>query len=250
MALKAILDSLDGLSDDLKKLYTQKDGKYHLDVDGMVDKTRLDEFRNNNIELKKQLDDLAAKYKDIDPETVRELLKKEKEIKEKKMLDAGKVDELLEERTKAMRTDYEKQIKTLTEKVTSSDSQLERLVIDNALKDAGLKAGVRDTAMEDVVLRGRARYKMQDGKAVPMTADGKVIYGKDGETPETMTEWFGSLASAAPHLFNPSNGSGANGSGSKNGQKSMTRKEFEGLGPQEQMAAAAQMSKKELVVTD
>lgn len=250
MALKAILDSLDGLSDDLKKLYTQKDGKYHLDVDGMVDKTRLDEFRNNNIELKKQLDDVKKQYDGIDVEQVRELIKKDAALKEKKLIDAGDIEKLVAERTASMKADYEKQIKTLAEKVTSSDSQLERLVIDNALKDAGLKAGVRDTAMEDVVLRGRARYKMQDGKAVPMTADGKVIYGKDGETPETMTEWFGSLASAAPHLFNPSNGSGANGSGSKNGQKSMTRKEFEGLGPQEQMAAAAQMSKKELVVTD
>lgn len=250
MALKAILDSLDGLSDDLKKLYTQKDGKYHLDVDGMVDKTRLDEFRNNNIELKKQLDDVKKQYDGIDVEQVRELIRKDAALKEKKLIDAGDIEKLVAERTASMKADYEKQIKTLTEKVASSDSQLERLVIDNALKDAGLKAGVRDTAMEDVVLRGRARYKMQDGKAVPMTADGKVIYGKDGETPETMTEWFGSLASAAPHLFNPSNGSGANGSGSKNGQKSMTRKEFEGLGPQEQMAAAAQMSKKELVVTD
>lgn len=33
MALKAILESLDGVSDDIKKEYTEKDGKFYLDVE-------------------------------------------------------------------------------------------------------------------------------------------------------------------------------------------------------------------------
>lgn len=35
MALKSILNSLDGLSDDVKKEYTEKDGKFYLDIEGL-----------------------------------------------------------------------------------------------------------------------------------------------------------------------------------------------------------------------
>lgn len=35
MALKSILESLDGLSEDVKKEYTEKDGKFYLDIEGL-----------------------------------------------------------------------------------------------------------------------------------------------------------------------------------------------------------------------
>lgn len=35
MSLKSVLTSLDGLSDDLKKEYTEKDGKFYLDLEGL-----------------------------------------------------------------------------------------------------------------------------------------------------------------------------------------------------------------------
>ena len=231
MALKAILKSLEGLSDELKKQYVEKDGAYHLDADGLVPKDRVDEFRNNNIDLKKQLDDLKKTYEGIDVEQVKELLKKEIQLKEKKLIDSGKVDELLEERTKSMKTEYEKKIKELSDKVASSDTQLERLVIDNAIQSEAVKSGVRDTAMEDVLLRGRARFKLQDGKAVPLNGEGKTIYGKDGSTPESMTEWVSGLSTSTPHLFKPSTGGGTNGNNGNgsNGAKTMKRADFDAL---------------------
>jgi len=232
MALKAILKSLDGLSDDVKKLYVEKEGAFHLDVDGMVNKDRVDEFRNKNIDLIKQLDDLTKRYEGIDPDQVKELLKKEAQLREKKMIDAGKIPELVEEQVKAMRADYEKKIKDLTDKISVSDKQLERLVIDNSIQAESVKAGVRDTAMPDVLLRGRARYKLVDGKAVPIGDDGKTIYGKDGSTPESMTEWVSGLSTSAPHLFKPSIGGGTNGNngnGTGNGAKTLKRADFEAL---------------------
>jgi hypothetical protein len=42
MALKAILTTLDQLSDDLKKLYKKRDdGKFTLDVEGLVEREKL-----------------------------------------------------------------------------------------------------------------------------------------------------------------------------------------------------------------
>ena len=41
MALKLIIDSLEGLSDSVKELYKEKDGKFHLDVDGIEDTSGL-----------------------------------------------------------------------------------------------------------------------------------------------------------------------------------------------------------------
>src|SRR5690606_29103586 len=37
MALKSILESLDGLPEDIKKEYTEKDGKFYLDLEGLDD---------------------------------------------------------------------------------------------------------------------------------------------------------------------------------------------------------------------
>lgn len=35
MALKSVLESLDGLSEDIKKEYTERDGKFYLDIEGL-----------------------------------------------------------------------------------------------------------------------------------------------------------------------------------------------------------------------
>ena len=62
MALKAILASLDGLDEATKALYTKgEDGKYHLDVEGMVGKSKLDEFREKNVQMAKELQTLKDK---------------------------------------------------------------------------------------------------------------------------------------------------------------------------------------------
>ncbi len=238
MALKPVLQSLDGLSDDLKKQYVQKGDEFQLNVEGgLVSREKLEEFRDNNIELKKKNESLEEKYKGIDPAEARELLKISQSLKETKLIDAGKIDEVVEERTKAMKADYEGKLSALTEKDVKQSRQLESLLIDTAIQAEAVKAGVLDKAMDDVLLRGHAEWKVVEGKAVRMRGD-KIVYGKDGTTPESMSEYIAGLSSSAPHLFKPSTGGGANGSGGANGAKTMTRAAWDALDPATKMAKA------------
>lgn len=237
MALKASIDSLDAVAEPLREFYAEKDGKFVLQAEGLVPKARLDEFRETNIAAKRELDELRSRYEGVDPDKFRELAEKDQKLRDKKLIEAGKIDELLAERTAAMKAEHEKQFGSIKGERDALTKQLEGLLVDNAIRDAAAKGSVRPTAVEDVLLRGKQIFRLQDGKAVPFDGD-KPIFGKDGE-PMTMAEWVGGLAERAPHLFEASTGTGATGAtGAGPVGKTMTRAQFEALGPTERLAAA------------
>jgi hypothetical protein len=217
MALKAVLDSLDGLPDILHEHYLKDDtsGKYVLAADGLVPKTKLDEFRNNNIELLRKQDEQNARFAGIDLEEYKALKTEKQKNAEKKLIDSGKVDELVESRVTEMRTTYESQL--TAEKTSNSQlrTRLEVVLIDSELAKAAAEAGVVETAVDDIIWRGRQTFKLDNDKVVPKQGD-QIMYGSDGVTPLSIKEWLSKLAVGAPHLFKASKGGGADG-GSRNG---------------------------------
>lgn len=230
MSLKLQIDKLEDAPEAARSLYVEKEGKFVLPVEGVVDKSKLDEFRSNNVALKSQLDELAKKFDGVDPAEFKRLSEEHSKVKNKKLVEEGKIEELLTDRTAAMTKEYNAQIKKQADELGTTRAQLEKLLIDNAIQMEAAKAGVRVTAMEDILLRGRQRFKLQDGMAVPVGQDGKVIYGKDGVSPQSMIEWLADLAPAAPHLFESSTGGGTKpGAGGKPGEKVVKRSAFEAL---------------------
>ena len=213
MKLKFKLESLDGLDAAIAALYEQgADGAFYLSVDGAVGKDKLDEFRNNNVKLLKDLE----KFKDVDPAKYQELLALAKKQDEKKLIDAGDLDKVVEQRVGEMKSTYETQLQTLTQENSVAKRQLEALLIDNAVRDAALKSGVQATAVDDVLLRAKATFQIKEGNAVPVDAQGNVVYGKDGTSPMSVADWTTGLKKQAPHLFQGSQGGGAQGSGKGN----------------------------------
>lgn len=213
MKLKYRIAKLEDVEEAYRGLYVQTEaGDFVLAVDGAVDKTKLDEFRTNNIELQKRLDN----YKDLTPEKVAELQELEKKRKEKELLDKGEIDTVIANRVGEMKTNYETTIAELNSKFSTANKQLEVLMIDNAVRDMAIKAGVRETAVDDVLLRAKTTFTIKDGKAVAVQIkDGKeeMLYGSDGTNPLTIQEWGKNLKTQAPHLFKESQGGGAPGSG-------------------------------------
>lgn len=184
-------------------------------------KVKLDEFRANNVKLMKDMDTLSAKFEGIDLDGYNDMLKQQQALKDKKLLDAGKIDELLEERTKAMREQHNKELEKIQGTNKTLNTQLETLVIDNAVRDSASKAGVVDTGIDDVLLRSQAVFSLKEGKAVPHDRDGNVIYGEGTSEPMSVNEWVKGQMEVAPHLFKSSQGGGSEhgknftGSGSK-----------------------------------
>ena len=206
--LKFIVDTLEGVDQSVASLYEkQEDGKFRLNVEGAVPREKLDEFRNTNIELLKKVD----AFKGVDVKKYSELLALEKRVTDKELVDAGKVDEVVQGRISQMKTEHEGVVGQLNEQLGIANRQLESLLIDSAVRVKALESGVLPTAVDDVMLRAKTAFKIVDGRAVPHS-DGKVVYGKDGVNPMSVEEWIGSLAKNAPHLFGSTQGGGASGS--------------------------------------
>jgi len=172
-------------------------------------KTKLDEFRSNNVKLLKDMETLTTKFDGIDVDSYNTMLKQQQAQKDKKLIDAGKIDELLEERTKTMRDTHNKEIEKIQGVNQTLNKQLETLVIDNAVRDSATKAGVVDTGIDDVLLRSQSVFSLEKGKAVPHDKNGNIIYGEGTSEPMSVGEWVKSQVEVAPHLFKSSNGSGS-----------------------------------------
>jgi len=220
MALKFVLDIIDDLDEGIQKLYSKhSDGKYYLDVDGAVAKTKVDEFRDNNISLKQELEKMTDKFGNIDLEKYQELMDKAALDDGKKRITMEKVDDIVAERTTKMKEEHQNQVNALTNNNTTLSGQLDSLLIDGAVRNAAVEAKVRPGALEDVVLRAKTTFKVVDGKAVAHDDKGNVIYGKDGTNPLNPTEWLGGLKTSADHLFEQSKGGGAGGGDNRGGDQ-------------------------------
>lgn len=218
MALKFKVAKLDELPEAIRSLYRPEGDAFVLDAEGVVPKERVDEFRNNNIQLQQQLD----KFKNIDPTKHNELLAIQREIEEGKLIKEGKLEEVVNLRVGTMKTTYEQQIEQLNNANQQSSAQLAILLIDNAIKSEAIKNGIYATAVDDIVLRARSVYSVDKGNPVPKNDKGEVIYGKDGTTPMPIGEWILNQKKVAPHLFHGSQGSGAGG-GRGNGSSDVAK---------------------------
>lgn len=197
----------DALDDGKKGFYGVNDnGDYILQVEGAVDRARLDEFRTTNTSLMQRLD----QFKDVDPAKIQEMLDNERKIAEKKLIDAGDIDGLVNQRTATMKQTYDGTITNLTKNLDTATRQLETLLIDNTVREQAAKVGVAATAVDDVLLRAKTVFKVEEGRPVAKDSSGNLIYGKDGNSSLSVPEWISGLKEQAPHLFIPSTGSGSN----------------------------------------
>lgn len=154
-------------------------------------------------ELQKQNALLAAKlarFDGIDPEVVKQLTAKFASEEEKKLLEKGGVEAVVEGRLGAMKADFDKKEKAFSERLAKlSDAQL-----TSTLVQAASKGGVLATAIDDVIYRAKAAGwgVGEDGN---ISAGG--MRGKDGK-PLSVDEWIDSLKTTAPHFYNTPQGGG------------------------------------------
>lgn len=232
--LKFKVAKIEDVQEQFRGLYAQgSDGFFYLQAEGAVDKAKLDEFRNNNVELMKQIE----KFKDVDPTKYQELMAIQRKIEEKELIEKGEIEKLVGLRVGEMKRQYDEQIAALTKTNETNTRQLEVLTIDNAVREHATKLGVQPTAVDDVLLRAKTVFRLHEGKPTAFDKDGQPIYGKDGQTTLAIPEYIGGLKEQAPHLFMPSQGSGSQNTGrtANNGGQN--------LSPTQKIAAGlAQMS--------
>ena len=248
MGLRALIQSLDDVDEQYRGLYTRTDDGYVLDIDDGEFKSRISEFRNNNIDLRRKIDAAkgqeeelerlrgqVSKFKDIDPEKALDALQQMDKLKDKELLDSGKLDELVAQRVERqvenMRKDYEGKVSALqgaVEELTGSRDNFRNLYANNVTDSTLLQAigeigTLRKGAAKDALGRGREVWQVNDeGGLTPVGSDGKVLYGRDGKSPITPNEWAESLMLDASYLFEGSTGGGSRsntGNGAGSGKK-------------------------------
>lgn len=229
MALRVSYAKKEDIPEALAALYVEKDGKWVLEVDGMVPsddlaalKTKVDDFRTNNIKLAADLKAFDGK-KVLTQEEVEEyqvLADQAQSIKDKKLIDAGKLDELLSSRTDKMRTDFEKQITSLNdslEKVKAISAthagRLSKVMVESEVGKILSKSGNRPIqgALDDIFSRAGGTWRTnEEGKLVALDSKGEPVYGGEGKV-LTLDEWLVQTVKDAPYLFEVNKGGGGDG---------------------------------------
>jgi hypothetical protein len=225
MALKFKFKTREEIPAEHQTLYVERDGAWHLDAEGVVEKSKLDEFRNSNVSLLKERDELKQRFEGIDPDEVRKLAEEKRKLE---LLAQGhkpeEVEKIVEGRIKTLRGELEKQISSLTTERDALNGRLTAIQIDQGVITTATKRGLRPTAIPDITSRARTIFKLVNGAPRAFEADGQTVrYGKDGVTPMTLEEWVDTQVSDAPHLFESNAGGGAasNGSGGAGGNRSV-----------------------------
>lgn len=218
----------------VKSLYVEKDGRWVLEVEGMVSseemsslRSKVDEFRQNNITLNEKLKNFDGKkvLTAEEQEEFARLVKQQEDIEDKKLIDAGKIDELLANRTEKMRKDYEGRITSLEDSLAkekqAGDANRQRLSkvmirseVSQLLSDQGI-VPVKG-ALEDIYARAAATWRVDDesGALQAVNGAGDKVYGSEGKE-LTLVEWGQGLVKDAPYLFSENKGSGGQGGGAK-----------------------------------
>ncbi|MGH7993260.1 MAG: hypothetical protein ACREDQ_07080 [Limisphaerales bacterium] len=216
MALKYKFATKQDIPAEHQPFYVERDGAFVLDADGVVEKSKLDEFRTTNVALMKERDDLAKKFEGIDPDEVRKLAEEKQRLElQAQGHKPEEIEKIIEKRLKAARADWEKTHGVVVAERDALHGRLSAIQIDQAVVNEATKRGLRPTAIPDITARARMTFKLVNGVPQAFDGDGQTArMGKDGVSAMTLAEWVDALVSDAPHLFEANAGGGAAGSGS------------------------------------
>ena len=237
--IKTTYNNIEDIPEGMETLYTEQDGVHTLTgVEGVVDKSRLNEFRDNNIQLRKdleareeavalagsemkeiqaQMEAMKSQFAGVDLDEWKTIQAERKAVAEKELIEAGEVDKLIDSRVndvlaaqqkelEAQKLAYESQILNLQDEVVSYNTQLNTMLVDNELAKIAGSQGVRSSAVEDLLSRGRSIFRVEEGKATAFNAEGRPMYDTDAVTPLSIDRWMEGLTETAPHLFEMSTG--------------------------------------------
>src|SRR5947207_3812364 len=142
------------------RLYVERDGAWVLDTEASGEKSKLDEFRTNNISLLKELNDLKQRFEGINPDEVRKLSEEKQRLEDEQRVKAGEFDKVLDGRVKTARTEWDKQFAAVTSERDSLVTRLTAIQIEQGITETATKRGLRPTAIPDITSRARNVFRL------------------------------------------------------------------------------------------
>lgn len=241
---------------DGKPVYIHDDGKeVAFDAPGTVATiSRLNGEAKGHRERAEQAEAKFKPFEGItDPAAALAALNTVANLDAKKLVDAGEVQKVRDETTKALEEKYKPVIK----KAEKLEAELYGEKIGGAF--ARSKFIAEKVAIPADLLQASfgKHFKIEDGQVVAYGVDGNKVFSKASPgNPAPFEEALELLVDQYPHRAAILKGSGASGSGASGnhqgagGKRTITRAQFDSMDQAAQRAAAAEMSKGTAVITD
>jgi len=222
---KLSYEAQDKIPEGLREFAKEVDGKWVVEI---APKVKLDEFRDNNIKLSQERDELKTSNDKLasivgeDPEAFQAELTDLRDTKTKvedgKLKGSDAVAKEVATRLESMKSGFEDQLKEAGKKLAEAlefGNKFQGLYtqtrLDATMTEAVLNkdSGLNPSALPDILSRAKNLFTVAaDGQVVPMK-DGTVVYGADGVTAMTPLEWAKKLREEAPHFSLDSTGGDA-----------------------------------------
>ena len=211
--LKAFVQDIEEVDENLRGFYTkaEDDSGYSLEVDLDSQKEmrkKVKEFRDTNIQMTKQLQELKDKmqpFMDLDPEEVQAALQAQQKVQEAELLPRQDVEKHIASRLESEKAKYEQALAEAQEVASTSQNRLNQLLIERDITEAINKVGqLQKGALGDVLRRARIDIEVKDGQ----------LLEKDTGLNLDTKEWAMKLMKDSPFFFVPNSGISTKGSGS------------------------------------
>jgi len=257
MKLKSKVEDINEIPEKFRELYTEHDGAYWLDAEGIEDtsglKKALEAERRNAKEASKKLKEYSEKYSDLDPESAREAMKKVQELDDKRLMDAKQYEELNKRQLERLAKDHEakmavmqKSLDGLLAERDKTSAKLKETLLEAKLQSEFSSAGMIPDAIP-IFMNGVAKstWQLNDANELVPMENGDIMLGPDAR-PLSPRAWIEKKrADASTRIFfPPSQGGGATNrpAGSNPGIVTMSR-QIAKENPQQYNAAKAQAEK-------
>lgn len=228
--LATTLKTLDGLPEGLSGYYEPVDANdesagFTLQTDTTGERSRIDDFRSTNIDLRKRLEGLEDRLKGFDGIDERlggldKLLKAAKSAEDEASIKSGDIEGLVSRRVSEVVASHESKFTALTnvhQELTTERDGLRQRVGRGAVRDSLMsaldeaKVRIRPGAVDDVLRRTHENWKMGTDDQLVASSGGQVMYGEGGQ-PMAMKEYVSKMANEAPFFFEAAQGGGSKGS--------------------------------------
>ncbi len=219
--LAPVVDNLDAVPEPARQFYVQKDGKYHVDLNGtpagFVSAAELAqangkvvEFRDTNVRLLQEVEQLRpikAKVEGIDIDAAKTALAEKAELAKKGIKNADDVSNIVKAAVDAAVAPLTTQITAITQTAQEAQKRADAGTLRAAIQETFTKAGGVPEALDFIVNKASGVFIVDCGTV--KAAATQFSTDKPGE-PLSMAEWMTQLTKQASFAFKPSGGGGAN----------------------------------------
>lgn len=240
MALALTVEKIDSVPEAMRSAYVEKDGKFHLDVDGIEDTTGLKNSLTALRGEKTALETAIRSWSKLGkkPEEVEAMLEAERQKSQDALLKAGKFDEVLATHLGNAKTERDAAVEAATKREKNALGIARNALVNTGLANALTKAKASAEGMAALpkLIGDRVKVEFNDANEAVHT-----ILDADGKTPmvgsgtgglATYDDLVKAVTKDFPSLFEGTGGGGgANNNNRKVGEKTISRADFEALGP-------------------